>query len=494
MNIYWGDLHNHCGISYGFGSLENALAAAKEHLDFCSVTGHAMWPDIYERCPETEFVVDFHHKGFQKLRDHWEEVRETVAKSNSEDFVTFQGYEMHSCYYGDYHLVSPCDQLPLIERESPEQLVKDCGCEAIAVPHHIGYTPGYRGINWAEFREEISPVVEVCSKHGCSMSERAPFPYYHDMGPRDSHNTVEEGLRSGRHFSFVGSTDHHAGYPGSYGDGLVAVLAEEKTRDSIWKALKAGRTYAVTGDRILCDFRINGCPSGSYVEGNSRKISCDISAEYWIDKVILYKNLKPVKIWNGEEFLANPNSGRYKIRIELGWGDSDELYHWDNQVFVKNGKVTGQNFYFRGRSVLSPTNKEESRFDQINRIENRVVSRDESHVHWICETAKNKSTLHPQTDSAVIEVEGSPETEITFLINEKQHTKTIGELLQYGFSEHQKPWHSQAYKVHTAVPDSSYQVHLEFTDEQKEREEDIYYMEISQKNGQYAFLSPIYVR
>lgn len=24
MNIYWGDLHNHCGITYGFGSLENA--------------------------------------------------------------------------------------------------------------------------------------------------------------------------------------------------------------------------------------------------------------------------------------------------------------------------------------------------------------------------------------------------------------------------------------------------------------------------------------
>ena len=31
MNIYWGDLHNHCGITYGLGSLENAL----EIVDGC---------------------------------------------------------------------------------------------------------------------------------------------------------------------------------------------------------------------------------------------------------------------------------------------------------------------------------------------------------------------------------------------------------------------------------------------------------------------------
>jgi len=34
MNIYFGDLHNHCSISYGFGSLENALNEASKHLDF----------------------------------------------------------------------------------------------------------------------------------------------------------------------------------------------------------------------------------------------------------------------------------------------------------------------------------------------------------------------------------------------------------------------------------------------------------------------------
>ena len=226
--LLWGDLHNHCGITYGFGSLQNALKIARSHLDFCCITGHAMWPDIYARTPETEFIVDFHREGFKKLLEHWDEIRAEMARQNDGELVTFQSYEMHSSLYGDHHIISPDDTFPLIYRDSPARLVADCGVRAIAVPHHIGYTPGYRGINWELYDQNISPCVEVCSKHGCAMSETAPYPYYHDMGPRDSRNTVYAGLRRGSRFCFLGSTDHHAGFPGSYGDGLTAVLAKEK--------------------------------------------------------------------------------------------------------------------------------------------------------------------------------------------------------------------------------------------------------------------------
>ena len=217
--LLWGDLHNHCGITYGFGSLQNALKIARSHLDFCCITGHAMWPDIYARTPETEFIVDFHREGFKKLLDHWDEIRAEMARQNDGELVTFQSYEMHSSLYGDHHIISPDDTFPLIYRDSPARLVADCGVRAIAVPHHIGYTPGYRGINWELYDQNISPCVEVCSKHGCAMSETAPYPYYHDMGPRDSRNTVYAGLRRGSRFCFLGSTDHHAGVPGSYADG-----------------------------------------------------------------------------------------------------------------------------------------------------------------------------------------------------------------------------------------------------------------------------------
>ena len=39
--LYWGDLHSHCSISYGHGTVDQTLARARQQLDFCSITGHA---------------------------------------------------------------------------------------------------------------------------------------------------------------------------------------------------------------------------------------------------------------------------------------------------------------------------------------------------------------------------------------------------------------------------------------------------------------------
>lgn len=44
-------------------------------------------------------------------------------------------------------------------------------------------------------------------------------------------------------------------------------MAEERTRESLWEAINARRTYAVTGDKILCDFKINDSWMGSEITG-----------------------------------------------------------------------------------------------------------------------------------------------------------------------------------------------------------------------------------
>lgn len=46
MKIFWGDLHNHCAVSYGQGTPALALDNARRQLDFCTITGHAFWPDM----------------------------------------------------------------------------------------------------------------------------------------------------------------------------------------------------------------------------------------------------------------------------------------------------------------------------------------------------------------------------------------------------------------------------------------------------------------
>lgn len=493
MKLFWGDLHNHCGITYGYGSLLHALNCARNHLDFCAVTGHAMWPDMYDRTEDTAFVVDFHKRGFQKLQDHWEEVRQTMAAANGEGFVTFQAYEMHSTKYGDHHIVTPDDALSLIYRDSPAQLQADCGCDAITIAHHIGYTPGYRGIDWDLYQESVTPLIEVCSKHGCAMSETAAYPYYHNMGPRDSHNVIYEGLKRGLHFGFVGSTDHHAGYPGSYGDGKLAVLAEEKTRASIWEALKNRRTYAVTGDRIKCGFQVNGHQMGSVVSASerSRRVHFTVEACYALDKIVIYRNLEPVKIVEGLLLKPKASDTRFKLRIEMGWGNnSDQHYPWKGQVKVKHGRILEAEPCFRGRSVLSPGAEDGESMDEINDIDNRILSKTETETAWQCFTMKNASTLQSQTCAVILELEGTPDTQFEIEVNGIRRMASIRELCQYGYSEQMKPWHSQAFKVHTMISASQYIVEGEWTEETEETA--FYHMEVEQRNQQYAYVSPVY--
>jgi len=491
--IFWGDLHNHCGITYGFGTLENALKIARSHLDFCAVTGHAMWPDIFEDDPELAFVIKYHKEGFEKLRSAWTSIRDTIASHNRDDFVTFQSYEMHSRYYGDYHILSPDDSLDLIYRDSPQELVDGCGCDAIAIPHHIGYTPNYRGISWDRFNERISPCVEVISKHGCAMSNMSPYRYYHTMGPLDPGNTVYQGMKCKYRFSFLGSTDHHAGFPGSYGDGLTAVIAKDKSRASIWEALKSGKTYAVSGDRIECDFTINGADIGSTIRSNSRLIKCDALCEFWLDKIVIYKNNQPLDTLCGED-IGRRQVSQYKLRLEVGWGSSEDLYKWDCAVSVDGGQIIKSNVYFRGRSILAPTNENKNTSIVVNDIDNYVVENNHENFRWVCETVKNITTLHPQTDSGVITIEGNDDTKVTISVNNEIQTKTIKELLEAGYSQHMKYYSSHAYLVHTLIPQYGYDVTIEFLDSSPNTELDIYHAEIFQKNGQVAYISPIYAK
>src|SRR5690625_1207539 len=150
MKLYWGDVHNHCGISYGYGGLENALKAVKEQLDFCAIIGHTTWHDITEPTPGLEYKIEYHLNGIKKLEKNWDEIREKIKNANvPHEFVTFQGYESHSSRYGGHHFLSKDDDLPLITGLSPKEIMERFGDrDVIAVHHHVGYTTGYRGGNW----------------------------------------------------------------------------------------------------------------------------------------------------------------------------------------------------------------------------------------------------------------------------------------------------------------------------------------------------------
>ena len=161
----------------------------------------------------------------------------------------------------------------------------------------------------------------------------------------------------------------------------------------------------MTGDRIRCDFQINGVCMGGSLFASRRQIQAHVETEAPLDKIVLYKNGRAVRIINGEFFRQVNQTGCYKIRIEMGWGDPS-LYHWEGSVKTGEGVIESFQTYFRGRSVLAPQKGEEYDESRINDIAAFSERRGEGEIAWSCDTTGNKSTLHPCTSSVVIKVRG----------------------------------------------------------------------------------------
>jgi len=144
--------------------------------------------------------------------------------------------------------------------------------------------------------------------------------------------------------------------------------------------------------------------------------------------------------------------------------------------------------YVRGLNVLSPHDKE-SGGAEVNEPVHRFSFGKQS-AEFVTETVCNQSTLHPQTNAFVFEFRADPDARITLCINGQTRTSSLKELLCFGYSAHVKPWHSEAYKVHTALCAQACQASLEWEDT-PEGEQDLYFAEAVQTNGCRAFLSPI---
>jgi len=366
------------------------------------------------------------------------------------------------------------------------------GVPAIAVPHHIAYVPGYRGINWDAYAPESSPVVEIYSKHGCGLRDDGPYPYLHTMGPRDGRDTAHAGLRRGYHFGFVASTDHHAGFPGSYGDGRLAVLAPAKTREAIWEAILARRVYAVTGDKILCRYEVNGAPMGAVAPPSDKaSLLLDVIGGDRLDQVVIYRNAQPWQVLAGDELRTVSSQGRYKVRLEMGWGRSPEPYLWEGIARVADGAVIGVEGCFRGQSRLAPT-ADRSEDPDVNALRNGILAQEPDRVAWETTSFANVSTLHAQTAAIILEIAGDAQTRLDVEANGVRISQTLGELGTRGVAQHVQPWASEALLVHHAVPDVAYRFQKTLGLGGSEPG-DTWYVEIRQANGQYAWLSPVLI-
>jgi hypothetical protein len=502
LNAYYGDLHNHCAISYGHGSLEEAFLNAREQLDFCSVTGHALWPDMPEPDDSIQHIIDFHQAGLARLRECWSEVQRTTdAHHQDGEFVTFLSFEIHSCADGDYTVLYKGSRGDILEVEGLADLfdrlraLRSQGTAVIAFPHHVAYRRGQRGINWTTFDETLSPVVEIVSMHGCSEADETPRPFLHVMGPSDHGSTMEVGLSRGNFFGVIGSTDHHSAHPGSYGHGRTGLWARAKTQAAIWEALLARRTYALTGDRIELQFAINDHPMGTRVaSAKRRQIAFRVLGGAPIDYVDLLKNGELMRRFSRCDVPRTTRSKvvRTKLCLEVGWGERGLRTDWDVWFGISDGRILVIEPRFRGPEVVAPT-------DEGWRIS---LCHPTSHWRpdgtsgvWFRTTSfGNPNSLTPATQAICLDVEMPAQAEVRSVINGRRVEIPLGRLLTGARAGRLGQIASAAYRFHRAPRRWEFDWHGQFEEAVQEAGRgDIYYLRVRQANDQWAWSSPIQV-
>jgi len=502
LMAYFGDLHNHCDISYGHGSLERAFRKAREQLDVCSVTGHALWPDMPEPDPTIQTIVDFHEEGFARLRERWAAVQRTTETFHEPGrFVTFLSFEMHSSADGDYTVVYPgargdllaVDGLPDLQRRL--RRLHDQGVRALAFPHHIAYKRGQRGINWGTFDPAVSPIVEVVSMHGCSEADEGPRPFLHVMGPADHDSTMQAGLAQGKRFGVIGSTDHHSAHPGSYGHGRAGIWAAARTRAAIWDALWARRTYALTGDRMALRFAINGRPMGAALPFTGRReLAVHVIGGAPIDCVdviknnVLWRRLSRCDVPHGR---SGGDVVRTRLFLEVGWGERDVRADWDVRFGISEGRLLAVEPRFRGPEIVAPT-EVDAAFDDVPPSHwEPAGQRGFPAVRFQTTTFGNPNNRTPATQGVCLDVEIPVGGEVWAEINGRQIVYPLAALLKGPRAGRLGKIASPAYRFHRAP--RQWEFDWRFNLEDVGGPGDVYYVRVRQLNDQWAWSSPIWV-
>jgi hypothetical protein len=499
LQPYFGDIHNHCGISYGHGSLDDALLNAAEQLDFCSVTGHAHWPDMPPPDPRIQYILDFHHEGFARLKKGWGDMMTTLRRwEKKESMVVFPGFEIHMNSDGDRTILYKeldgeilyADGLPDLHQRMAA--LRDGGVGVISFPHHVGYRLGTRGINWATFNPEFEPVVELISMHGCSESSENPRPFLHSMGGSDWESTIQCGLARGKVFGVTGNTDHHSGHPGSYGHGVTGVWATGRSREAIWDALECRRTYALTGDRMALRLAVNGAPMGSVIPyKQKRRIEFAVSAGGAIDSIDIMKNNRLLRRYS-ECDLRPVKCGstiRTKVHLELGWGERRKTTDWEVELGLTHGAILKVEPRFRGREVVSPV---EQSGDESTYYTSRWDVEDENRISLRTTSESNPNNSTCTTQGVCLWLEVPIEAAIQATINGREVTVPVKHLIEGARTGHLGGIDSPAYRFSRAPLPHELEFAAAFEDLGDPGDQ--YYLRVRQKNDQWGWTSPVFVR
>ncbi len=367
VNLFWGDLHVHAGERWKHRGISDAYAPIDYNyffgrhvaaLDFMALSDHdqlATW-----------------RSGIIPIWDRFKRAAEYFNTPGT--FVTLLGWEWtngvslcpgrpqygQKCVYyrgADGPIFSSADS----GSDTPEKLYELLrGHRCFLIPHHVSAPLGFYN-DWDYHDPSLERLVEIHSCWGCgerSAEDGNPYPIVGNasLGTGDvKGHHVRDALARGHTLGFTAGGDTHDAAPGigylynglegafeakrwgsgkQHHPGIQGVWAEALTREAIFEAIHARRTYGTSGARIIVKTEMDGWPMGTVSGVRPKKLGRFKASVVGTAPIELLE-----VVCNGETIYREmPEREQVELTYEVG-DVSSERVHYYLRVTQKDGHM-----------------------------------------------------------------------------------------------------------------------------------------------------------
>ncbi len=469
--VYWGETHGHSGFAEGIGSAAAYMKFARDEarLDFVTHSEHDVWMDDNE----------------------WEILRRIVQQYNEDGrFIAYLGYEWTiASTQGGHHNV--------LFRTAE-------GRQRVSVQHYPSLSRLYQGLREQNDSNDVLIIPHAHQKGDYRISDPEMENLVEIMS---MHGTFEwfgrMYLNHGHRVGFVAASDDHIGKPGysmpkstslAQHGGLSAVLATEKTTDSLFNALKSLNTYATTGARIILDVSVNGTGMGQaapYAE--ERDIRGRVIGTAPIRSVTLFKNDHVQHQWSYNDVSENElavsfYSESYPYHPDdnpRGWR------HWRGTINIEGATLESAELVdLQNLSVQhleqDPMNSNRLTFSTLTRGDHSTI------LLRFAGTAEN-AQVRINLDDAAETGSGPPRLRVHQNIPGQMVTLSVESMVENEVTENLSFDGYNDTITMSRGGSMPLEVNFELMDKENPRQGDYYFVRVRQQDESLAWSSPIWV-